>query len=128
LRSYIALLAQHDESAAIELAAAALRALPEDQPRWRVQALWTIAEAQERTSPIAESIVTLREACRAGRALGNQLFAVMAEFFLATALHLHGRRREAVVVCEAALARFTDAQGRISPLAALPMRSVNLKT
>jgi LuxR family maltose regulon positive regulatory protein len=119
LRSHIAVLAQHDDAAAIELAAAALRTLPEDQPRWRVQALWTMAEAQERSSSIVEAIATLREACRAGRMLGSQLFAVMAEFFLATALHLHGRRREAVAICEAAIARYTDTQGRVSPMAGL---------
>jgi LuxR family transcriptional regulator, maltose regulon positive regulatory protein len=119
LRGYTALLAQHDEAAAIELATAALRALPQDQPRWRIQALWTIAEAQERTRPIAEAIHTLREACRVGRTLGNQMFAVMAEFFLATALSLHGQRREAMAVCEAAIVRYTDSLGRLSPLAAL---------
>jgi LuxR family maltose regulon positive regulatory protein len=119
LRSFIAVLGQHDDAAAIELAAAALRALPAEQARWRIQALWTMAEAQERSGTIAEAIATLREACRAGRALSNQLFAAMAEFFLATALQLHGRRREAVTVCEAAIERYTDALGHVSPLAAL---------
>jgi LuxR family maltose regulon positive regulatory protein len=119
LHGYIAVLAQHGDAAAIELAAAALRALPEEQARWRIQALWAMAEAQERSSSIAEAIATLREACRTGRAPGNQLFAAMAEFFLATALHLNGRRREAVAVCEAAIARYTDSSGRVSPLAAL---------
>jgi LuxR family maltose regulon positive regulatory protein len=119
LRSALSLLYRRDYEQAIELAAAALGVLKEDQPRWRVLVLWAMAEAQERGRTIAEAIATLREAQRTGRALGNQFFAAMVEFFLATGLNVHGQRREAVAVCEEAIERYTDESGASSPMAAM---------
>ncbi len=118
LRGLISLLYRQDYEKAIELAAEALRILKEDQPRWRIIILWTMSEAQERTRPITESIATLREAKRSGRALGNRFFAAMVEVFLATALNVHGQRREAVATCEEAIEHYTDEAGSPSPGAA----------
>ncbi len=118
LRCYIAL-SRRDYDNVSRLGAGALEALREDQPHWRVLALWAMAEAQERTSTITEAINALREAGRIGRAHGNQMFGPVIEATLASALNYHGQRREAVLVCEQAIARYTDDLGRSSPLAAI---------
>jgi LuxR family maltose regulon positive regulatory protein len=116
LRAFIAM-GRRDYEGTMALAAGALQGLGEDQPRWRLLALWAMAESQERTRNITEAIATLREATWTGRALGNQVFAAAVEVFLASALHSHGRRREAVTVCEEAVERYTEAAGRVSPVA-----------
>jgi LuxR family maltose regulon positive regulatory protein len=119
LRSWLAVLFHQDYASALELAAGALRALGDDQSHWRVIALWAMAESQERTRPITEAIVTLWEALRAGQTLGNQVFVATVEISLALALNNHGRRREAVAVCEEAIKRYTNETGRLSPIAGL---------
>ncbi len=116
LRSFIAVFGRRDYEGAIELAAGALQALAEDQPHWRIIALWAMAESQERTSNITEAIATLREAQRTGRAGDNQAFAATVELFLATGLHMHGQRRAAVAVCEEVIERYTDELGHVSPV------------
>jgi len=73
-------------------------------------ALWAMAEAQERARTIGESIATLREAQRTGRALGNQFFAAMVEVFLATGLKFMATP-EAVAVCEETIEHYTDETG-----------------
>ena len=119
LRSWLAVLFHQDYERALQLAGDALHALSEDQTRWRVIALWAMAESQERTRPISEAIATLWEALRVGQALGNQVFVATVEISLALALNNHGRRREAVAVCEAAIDRYTDGTGRLSSMAGL---------
>jgi LuxR family maltose regulon positive regulatory protein len=118
LRTVIALGCQRYNEA-IDVAGDALRMLPEDQPRWRILALWAMAESQERTRDISQAIATLREASRAGRALGDLIFAAAVEGFLASALNLNGQRREAVEVCEQALDRYADDPEHPSPVAGL---------
>ncbi len=121
LRCFTALLRHKDYSRAVELASDALSLLPEDQPYWQVIGLWAMAEAQERTGHITEAIRAFREAQRVGQSLSDQVFAVAVEEALAGALNHHGKRREALRVCEEALVRYTDGLGRTSPLAALLM-------
>jgi LuxR family maltose regulon positive regulatory protein len=124
LRSVVALLGRQDYEAAIDLASRALRTLQEDQPHWRIIALWAMAESLERTHAITEAIEVYREAQRTGRALNNQLFAVVVEMSLAKALNDHGERREAVAVCEEAIARYTDEIGGPSPVTSLIFRQL----
>ncbi|NOZ51350.1 MAG: hypothetical protein GXP37_15100 [Chloroflexi bacterium] len=119
LRSFLAVFSHQDYEEAIELAGGALQVLKEDQTHWRVIALWLLAESQERTSNITEAITTLREARRTGRTHGTQIFAAMVELFLAAALQAHGRRQEAMGVCEEAIEQYTDQMGRASPVAGL---------
>jgi LuxR family maltose regulon positive regulatory protein len=119
LRSFITLLFRRNYEEAIQLAADALEALEENQPHWRVAALWAMAEARERTRPITEAIAAFREAGRIGHTLGDQVFAVTAEFSLATALGNHGQRRAAVAACEEAIERYTDEMGRTLPMTGL---------
>ncbi len=119
LRSFITLLFRRNYEEAIQLAANALEALEENQPHWRVAALWAMAEARERTRPITEAIAAFREAGRIGHTLGDQVFAVTAEFSLATALGNHGQRRAAVAACEEAIERYTDEMGRTLPMTGL---------
>ncbi|NOZ27804.1 MAG: AAA family ATPase [Chloroflexi bacterium] len=116
LRAFIALFAHQDYGEAIRLASDALRRLREDQAHWRIIALWAMAESQERTSNIAAAIATLRTARQVGRAQGSQFFAVTIALFLATALQIHGQRRQAVAVCQEAIAQYSDETGRPSPV------------
>jgi LuxR family maltose regulon positive regulatory protein len=119
LRCFIALLGHQDYPKAIELASSALESLPEDDRYWRVVALWAMAEAQERTGHIADAIRAFRDAQRIGQTLGDQAFTVTVDMALAAALNSHGKRDEAIRVCEEAIARYTDDQGRVAPLAGL---------
>jgi LuxR family maltose regulon positive regulatory protein len=119
LRSFIAVFALQEYAEAIDMAAGALQVLDQDQAHWRVIALWAMAESQERTANITEAIATLREARRTGRLLGNQVFAATVELFLAIDLHLYGQRRQAIAVCEEAIAHYVDDLGRPSPVTSL---------
>jgi LuxR family maltose regulon positive regulatory protein len=119
LRSFMAVFVEDNYHQAIESASSALQLLGPDQAHWRVIALWSLAESQERTAHISEAIATLRQARQLGRLLGNQVFAATVELFLAIDLHLNGRRREAVAVCEEAIAHYTDEHGRPSPVSGL---------
>ena len=112
LRSFIAVLLHQDYEKGLELVAEALQALPEDQPHWRVIALWAMAESLERTTNIAEAIAAFREARQTGLALDNQIFVATVEISLALALNNYGQRREAVALCEEAIERYTDELGR----------------
>lgn len=118
LRAFVALLGERDYEQAQQAAGDALALLGDDDGQWRVIALWTLAEARERTAHISQAIEAFREAGRVGREVGNQLFASTVEMSLAMALNAHGERQEAVYVCRAALDRFTGADGELSPVAA----------
>jgi LuxR family maltose regulon positive regulatory protein len=119
LRSWVALLSRQDHATASRWAADALEMLPQDQPHWRLIALWMMAESLERTRNVAEAIALFRQAGQVGRALGNQVFAAVVDMTLAAALNNHGQRRDAVAVCQDAIRRYTDELGRTSPLAGL---------
>lgn len=119
LQSWLAVLFHQDYDRALKLSAGALEQLGTDQSHWRVLALWAKAESQERTQSIIEAITTLREALAIGRILGNQVFVATVEISLALALNQWGKRREAVVVCQEALERYTDDTGHLSPIAGL---------
>jgi LuxR family maltose regulon positive regulatory protein len=119
LRAFIAVFGQQDYGSAVELAADALQLLDEDQTHWRAIALWAMAESQERTANITEAIATLRRANSSRHALDEMVFSATVELFLATALYLHGQRREAVSVCTEAIERHTDEAGQLSPVAGM---------
>ncbi|HER34123.1 MAG TPA: hypothetical protein ENO19_01470, partial [Halothiobacillaceae bacterium] len=121
LRGYIAL-GRRDYARATDWIDRALHLLKKEHPHWRVLGLWGLAEAQERTGDIAKAIVTLREARQIGQTGDdgeNQVFAVVVEMSLAAALNSHGKRRDALAVCEQALERHTNATGHPSLLAGL---------
>ena len=119
LRSFMAIFVEDNYREAARAATSALQVLGRNQAQWRVIALWSLAESQERTMHISEAITTLREARQLGRLLGNQVFAATVELFLAIDLHLNGKRHEAVTVCEEALAHYTDELGRPLPVSGL---------
>jgi LuxR family maltose regulon positive regulatory protein len=119
LRSFVEVFGQGDYATAAELTTRALQVLGPDMVRWRVIALWTLAECQERTVIITQAIATLREAQRERLSGGSQVFAVTVDAFLATALQAHGERQAAIAVCEEALSWCTDEAGRQSPVAGL---------
>ncbi|MBK8027309.1 MAG: hypothetical protein IPK19_39430 [Chloroflexi bacterium] len=97
---------QHAQQAAQDLAA--------DHPQWRLMALWTLAEAQERSEPLPQAIASLREAARLSHSAGKALFANIVESSLAHALWLNGQPDEADAVCQAAIAVYRK-QKHISP-------------
>ncbi len=119
VRSFLALLYRQDYAGTIALAREALGALDTDSAHWRVFAMWSMAEAQERTSSITDAIETLWQARRIGRALDNRILGATVEAFLSTELHLYGQRTEAIAVCKDGIARHTDDLGRVSPVACL---------
>ena len=82
-------------------------------------ALWVMGEAQERTRHISTAIETWRKARRIGRDHGDQVFTVVVEVALASALDSHGRRQEAVAICEESIERCIDEKGRPSLMAGL---------
>lgn len=119
VRSFLAVLLRQDYAQAIALSRAALQALDNDTAHWRVLALWTMAEAQERTCCITEAINTLQHARRLGRALNNKTLAATVEAFLATGLHAHGDREQALRVCEQGIQQYRDETGNVLPIACL---------
>jgi LuxR family maltose regulon positive regulatory protein len=117
LGSFIALLREEDNAAAVALAREALTLLPETTVSWRILALWSQAEGLERMNRVAETVETLQEARRIAHTMHETLFAIMVEVSLAKLLNDQGRRRDAVAVCRAALERYTDEAGHPLPLA-----------
>ncbi len=117
VQSFITLARGDFENTAL-YAREALAGLPAQHP-WRVIALWALAEAQERSAPIADAIASLREACGSAGAAARTVFAAMLDVSLASALNLHGKRREALAVCRQSLTRFSDTPGRPAPLAVM---------
>lgn len=128
LQAYLELLHHQHYDRARALAGSALHLLeqPATATLWHNIALWVVAEAQERTSRITETIATLREAQQSARQGDDHFFAAAIDYFLASALNDHGERREAVKVCNAAIARYTDSDGRVSPIASLVMSYLGL--
>ena len=115
LRGFISM-GRQDYDGVIHYASRALDMIDEDQPQWRVMALWALAEAQERTRAITDAIVTLQEARLTGGKLGNQVFAILIDASLTSALHTHGQRHEALRVCQDALDRYREKLGSPAPM------------
>jgi LuxR family transcriptional regulator, maltose regulon positive regulatory protein len=116
LRTLIALARRNDEEG-IAFAAEALRNL--SQPNWRIMALWLVAEAHERMGNIRASIAALNEAHQIGESQPPQMFTVMIDAFLASALNQNGRLQEAIAICEQALVRCVSRTGEPLTSAAL---------
>jgi LuxR family maltose regulon positive regulatory protein len=119
LRAFITLLTYQAYESAVALTEEALQLLASRPCAWRVIALWILAEALERTRPITEAIDAFRKAREAGLDSANQIFVATVEMSLAMALNHNGRRQAAIEVCEEAIARYTDDEGNVSPLASL---------
>jgi LuxR family maltose regulon positive regulatory protein len=119
LCAFLALLHEQDYEKAIQLSENALQVLSDHQAPWRVIALWSAAEAKERTRCITEAVEAFRLAAQTGRMLESPFFAIVAEMSLAKALDDYGRRRQAIAVCQDAIARSTDARGNLFPAAGL---------
>jgi len=106
---------------AIAYAENALAHLPTGNSFWYTAGWWILAEAKERSAPIAEAIVVLRHASRSAQQAGRSVLGAMLDASLASALDLRGKHREALAVCNEALARFTNDRGELSPVAAVLM-------
>ena len=116
LQGFIALLYHRDDERAIVLAQAALEMLDTDS-RWRVLAMWVLAEAQERTGRITEAIALLREARLSVPVSRDDLFVIAMDGFLAGALNANGQRRAALALC---LERIEEHERSASEQVALP--------
>ena len=119
LRSFVALLKEQDDRAALRHSQQALAALPETEVSWRVLALWSRAEAFERLDRLSDAIEALREAQRTGRMMRETLFTIVAECGLIKLLNDHGRRREALALGKEAARRYSDVHGNPLPLSGL---------
>jgi len=117
LRVFLSFVSRQDYAHTVQLATQALEFLDPDQAHWRSIVLWCMAESLESLGNIVGAITTLRQAHQIGLAVGSKISLTMVEMSMALALNYHGQRREAVAFCEDAVARHTDAAGRISPLA-----------
>jgi LuxR family maltose regulon positive regulatory protein len=117
LRVFLAFVGRQDYAHTVQLATRALEFLDPDQPHWRSIVLWCLAETLESLGDIVGAITTLRQAHQLGLIVGSKISLTMVEMSLALALNYHGQRREAVAFCEEAVARHTDAAGRVSPMA-----------
>lgn len=126
LSSMTALMGHEDYGTAIQQADASLAALPDDAAHLRLIALWLKAEASERSGPMTAAIEAFRAAQAAGQSVGSHVFLVTVEMALAQALNRHGQRREAVRVCEEAIARYTDSTGRVAPIAAMLLSTLGV--
>lgn len=116
LRSFIMLLKDGDNPRARTLADEALKLLPDQEASWQILALWSRAEAEERLNHLTAAVDALRDAQRIGRSMRETLFAVVAEGGLVKSLNDQGCRREALAVCEDALAHYRDSKGVPLPL------------
>ncbi|MBX3083451.1 MAG: AAA family ATPase [Anaerolineae bacterium] len=118
LRGYLAL-ADHNPQTVIDYATAALQTFGQSQPVWRMTALWVLAEGEERSGHLTRMINSLNEARQLGSTLGTQMFTVVIDSFLASALNEQGQRAEAVTICEQSLARLGGTAEQSSPVAAV---------
>lgn len=125
LRSMVALLSQNDLAAALARGAEAVEMLDAGQQRWQLIALWVMAEAQERRGHITAAIEGFRQAAEVGHALGNTVFAAVADMGLAGSLNHHGQLHAAMQVCRAGLQRYADDRG-LQPLACLLLSHLGL--
>lgn len=112
-------LAAGDYDAVISHSQAALASPHADQTPWYRITLWVLAEAQERSQPIAQAITTLQTAASHSATRGKAAFAALLDASLARALNLHGARRQAEAVCQQAIIRYVDGPGQPMPVAAI---------
>jgi LuxR family maltose regulon positive regulatory protein len=119
LRGFLTLMIHREYIRALALSREALEALNGPRSQWHLLALGTLAEAQERTGPLSDAIITLRNAQHAGRAVGSELFMTTTESFLASALNEYGERQNAVRICQEGIRRSTSRNGDVSPLAGM---------
>ncbi len=97
-----------DPAQTIDYARQAAERLEYDNSQWRLMALWSLAEAQERSEPLPHAIASLREAAQVSRAVGKPLFIPIVEIALAHALRLNGQRDEAEALCHTTLAYYRE--------------------
>ncbi|MFL7792754.1 MAG: LuxR C-terminal-related transcriptional regulator [Anaerolineae bacterium] len=115
-RSFIAVLVHRDYQRGVEAATEALQLLGDNPSHWHLIALWAVAESLERTQSVVRAIDALRDARQAGLVFGEHIFAIVIEGALTKALNDHGRRREALAVCQEAIGRRTAGDGRPMPV------------
>jgi LuxR family maltose regulon positive regulatory protein len=121
LRTFQAYLAltRGDPGRAAELATAALDLLGDSTSFFRAAAMGVLGQARRLTGDRRGAIQVLREAVRLGERSGNALSTLEATGYLAPLLYVQGQLREAVLLCEEALRRAADANGRPVPMAGL---------
>lgn len=122
LRTFQAYLAltQGRSARAAELAGTALDLLGESTSFFRAAAMGVLGQARRLTGDRGGAIEVLRAAVRLGERSGNALSTLEATGYLAPLLYVQGRLREAVLLCEEALAGpALSGSGRRRPMAGL---------
>jgi LuxR family maltose regulon positive regulatory protein len=101
------------------LAEGALDLLGESTSFFRAAAMGALGQARRLAGDRRGAIEVLRAAVRLGERSGNPLSALEATGYLAPLLYVQGRLREAVVLCEEAVRRQTEASGPSAPMVGL---------
>ena len=104
---------------AIKFAEEALVLLGNTQSFFRTTALSHLGQAQRLIGERRAAIQTLRQAVALGQQLHHDLITLEALGYLALLLYQQGDLREALLLCEKAVAEHSDAQGRPNPVAGL---------
>jgi LuxR family maltose regulon positive regulatory protein len=102
-----------------ETAERALELLPEDATLFRILALISLSHARTAAGDTAASTQALRDAYALASEDDQPFAALGALANLAFNLLEQGERREALALCEEALARYVDARGRPLPVLGL---------
>ncbi len=116
LQAYLAH-ARYDEAKASALAAESIKLLEGDEPVFRATVLSLLGQVQSHQGEAKAGLETIREAVRVGELMDRHLGTVVAYANIIGTLNEVGRRREAVIFCDAAKRKLIDANGRLSPLA-----------
>jgi len=117
-QAYLALTRGRPADAA-GLAVEALALLEGSRSFFRAASMGVLAQARRLTGDRRGAIDVLRETVRLGERSGNPLSTLEATGYLAPLLYVQGRLREAVLLCEQALARHAGPGGRPLPMAGL---------
>jgi LuxR family maltose regulon positive regulatory protein len=110
LQAFIEVMYSQQYTKASKEAKQALKLLPKNRSAWTLMALWAQAETQKRIDHIGKCVETLYEALRMGKAIGGKVFYYAVVNSLAAALHFHGRRAEALEVCQKVIADSSDSR------------------
>ena len=107
------------DAGSLRLFQEALTILGDTDPLFRNLVLLHVAYTQLVYYDAAEMIHIFHALAELGESGGGQLVAAVALSRLAMALHIHGKRRQALGICQQAIERFVDGHGRPLPVAAL---------
>jgi LuxR family maltose regulon positive regulatory protein len=119
-----------DPARAAELGREALALLGNTKSFFRTTALSHLGQAQRLTGDRQAAIQTLRQAVTLGQQLRNPMIALDALGYLTLLLFQQGQLREAILLCQQALAPYADQKHTppVAGLAFIPLGTLHLET